>query len=276
MINTMPAKPGRKITTIQTPKPIKDQFMKFWYWYVTRRDKQSAVTFMNYGFSNHQELELNETDEFNRYPIQLYDYMACHLDIENLDVLEVGSGRGGGAEYVSRSFKPKSYTGIDLNKNAVKFCNKHYSLKELSFTQANAQNLPYDENTFDVVINVESSHRYPNVDKFLKEVHRVLKPQGHFLFTDFREDHQIDRLHNQLCNSKMQIKKKEFITPYIIKALELDHNRRQMLIKRLSPMIFRPIARDFAGLKGARMYRWFKTGKLEYLTYVMQKPDTND
>ena len=70
----------------------------------------------------------------------------------------------------------------------------------------------------------------------------------------------------------MEIKKQEFITPYIVKALELDYERRKKLIKRLSPPVFRPIAKDFSGLKGTRMYNWFKSGRVEYLYYVMQKP----
>ncbi|UCH96240.1 MAG: class I SAM-dependent methyltransferase [Candidatus Aminicenantes bacterium] len=257
--------------TMEPPKTIVDQFMKIWYWYITRLDKNGELTFMNYGLSNHDELNLEGRDEFNRYPIQLYNYIACHLDIQGLDVLEVGSGRGGGAEYITRTFKPKSYKGVDLNKSAIKFCNKFYSRKGLSFMHGNAINLPFENNSFDVVINVESSHRYSNVNKFFSEVHRVLKPWGHFLFTDFRDDYLVDRLHHQLCNSKMEIKKKEFITPYIVKALELDHDRRLMLIKRLSPPVFRPIARDFSATKGTRMYRWFKTGRVEYLYYVMQK-----
>ncbi|MCP5055072.1 MAG: SAM-dependent methyltransferase, partial [bacterium] len=91
---------------MELPKTLMDQFMKFWYWYVSRRDKKSELTFLNYGFSNHVELDLDGDDEFNRYPIQLYDYVASHLDMKNLDILEVGSGRGGGAEYITRSFKP--------------------------------------------------------------------------------------------------------------------------------------------------------------------------
>jgi ubiquinone/menaquinone biosynthesis C-methylase UbiE len=263
-------KVGGRIT-METSITIIDQFMKFWYWYISRLDKNGELTFMNYGLSNHEYLDLKGKDEFNRYPIQLYNYIACNLDIEGLDVLEVGSGRGGGAEYITRSFRPRSYKGVDLNKSAVKFCNKFHSREGLSFTQGNALNLPFENNSFDIVINVESSHRYPNVNKFFREVHRVLKPRGHFLFTDFRDDYLVDRLHRQLRNSKMEIKKQEFITPYIVKALELDHERRQRLIKRLSPPVFRPIARDFSGLKGSRMYNWFKTGRVEYLYYVMQK-----
>jgi len=254
-----------------TAKKLYDQFWKLWYWYVSRVDKNSEVTFMNYGFSNFEELDLSKEDEFNRYPIQLYYYIVCHLNIKGLDVLEVGSGRGGGAEYITRIFKPKSYKGVDLNGKAVKFCNNHYSHEGLSFSQANALNLPFQNNSFDVVINVESSHRYSNVNKFFSEVHRVLKPKGYFLFSDFRDDYLINRLHTQLSNSKMKIKKMEYITPSIINALERDHERRQLLIKRLAPLIFRSIAKEFSGIKGTRLYKSLKAGKLEYLYYVMQK-----
>ncbi|MFC2154904.1 class I SAM-dependent methyltransferase [Acidobacteriota bacterium] len=245
--------------------------MKFFYWYITRNDKKSEVIFMNYGFSNHQELDLSEKDESNRYPIQLYNYISSHQDIKGLNVLEVGSGRGGGAEYIVRSLKPKSYKGLDLNKNAVEFCNNYYSHKGLSFVQGNALNLPFEKDSFDVVINVESSHRYSRMNKFLSEVRRVLKPEGHFLFADFRDDFLVDLLQEQLNNSKMQIIKKEFITPYIVKALELDDKRRQKVVKRVCSVVLFPIARDFSGMKGSRMFRWFKTRKVEYLYYVLQK-----
>jgi ubiquinone/menaquinone biosynthesis C-methylase UbiE len=258
---------------MEPPKTIIDQFMKFWYWYISHLDKNGELTFMNYGLSNHEDLDLRGRDEFNRYPIQLYNYITGNLNMEGLDVLEVGSGRGGGAEYITRSFRPRTYRGIDLNKSAVKFCNKFHACDGLSFLYGNATKLPFESNSFDVVINVESSHRYPNVNKFFKEVHRVLKPQGYFLFTDFRDDYLVDRLDRQLRDSQMDVKKQEFITPYIVKALELDHERRQRLIKRLSPTVFRPIARDFSGLKGSRMYNWFKTGRVEYLYYMMQKPE---
>ena len=60
--------------------------------------------------------------------------------------------------------------------------------------QANAQNLPFQNESFDAVLNVESSHRYPQMEKFLNEVYRVLKPNGYFLFTDFRNNPEIENL----------------------------------------------------------------------------------
>ena len=57
--------------------------------------------------------------------------------------------------------------------------------------QGDAQNLPLEDKTYDVVLNVESSHRYPDFKSFLSEVSRLLKPDGYFLFTDFRFHHEM-------------------------------------------------------------------------------------
>ena len=49
------------------------------------------------------------------------------LIVRGLDVLEVGSGRGGGADYVKRCLKPRTMTGVDFSKNAVAFSNRRYA-----------------------------------------------------------------------------------------------------------------------------------------------------
>ncbi len=253
------------------PKIVVDQFMKFWYWYLTRLDKAAMVTFLNYGFCNNHNVDLEETDEFNRYPIQLYDYIVSYLELENLGILEVGSGRGGGADYIVRSFEPRSYRGLDLSHRAVDFCNRHYQHEALSFTQGSAMNIPFEDGSFDVVINVESSHRYPDVGIFFKEVERVLKPNGHFLYTDFTDDFLVEPLHRKLEVSGMTMKKHEVITPAVLKALDLDYDRRKMLIQRIVPPIMRGVAGNFSGIEGSDMYSWFQSGKVEYFFYVMEK-----
>jgi ubiquinone/menaquinone biosynthesis C-methylase UbiE len=41
-----------------------------------------------------------------------------------------------------------------------------------------AENLPFPQVSFDAVINVESAHCYGSIERFLAEVHRVLRPGG--------------------------------------------------------------------------------------------------
>ena len=52
---------------------LKSVFFKFWYWYLCSIDKNAEIIFMNYGYSkDKQKIEFKETDEKNRYSIQLY------------------------------------------------------------------------------------------------------------------------------------------------------------------------------------------------------------
>jgi SAM-dependent methyltransferase len=53
----------------------------------------------------------------------------------------------------------------------------------LSFHQGDAENIPFDDASFDVVTNIESSHTYP-IQRFYASVKRMLRPGGYFLYTD--------------------------------------------------------------------------------------------
>src|SRR5690242_17260393 len=83
--------------------------------------------FMNYGYApseNEKFLRLEQNDEINRYPLQLYHYLASRIKVEGLDILEVGSGRGGGASYIKRYLNPRKMTGLDIARNAIEFSRK--------------------------------------------------------------------------------------------------------------------------------------------------------
>jgi SAM-dependent methyltransferase len=144
--------------------------------------------FMNYGYDpTEAEGPLHlETVPLQKYPLQMYHYLAAKTNIANQTILEVGSGRGGGASHVANYFKPTYYTGMDLAHHAVDLANQLHKQPNLKFIQGSAEQIPLEAESVDVVINVESCHAYGSVDKFLSEVKRVLKPGGYFLMVDFR------------------------------------------------------------------------------------------
>lgn len=244
---------------------------KIFYSYISHLDRKGEVTFLNYGYCDGKKLKLKKEDEKNRYSIQLYHHIANSIKLKGLDVLEVGCGRGGGASYIARYLNPKSIKGLDLCRKAVDFCKKHYFVNGLSFCHGNALNLPHTDNNLDAVINVESSHRYSNMEQFLGEVHRVLKPGGHFLFADLRDKGAISSLRRHLKNSKLKIIKEEFITTHVVKALHLDHKRRIKLIEKLAPKFLHGLTKEFAGTKETGLYKSFLSREKEYLHYILRK-----
>lgn len=64
--------------------------------------------------------------------------------------------------------------------------------KNKDIIQGNAEHLPFPARSFDIVLNVESSHLYTNINKFLEEVYRVLKPDGYFCWADLRQKNEVD------------------------------------------------------------------------------------
>jgi len=249
---------------------------KWMYQAMGRFLKQDHWTYMNYGYSelngNNNIAILDNADETNRLSYQLYHHLASEIELENKLILEVGSGRGGGASMIKKYHKPEKLVGIDYSGPAVRQCNRTLGTDGLSFIEGDAENLPFSADSFDAVINVESSHCYDSMKGFLNEVQKVLKPGGHFLFTDFREHHKISELENFISASGLEVIKKRNITQNVIKALDEDHARRMKTISENVPKLFIKQFREFAGVKDSVVYKQFESGELLYLSYIMRKP----
>jgi ubiquinone/menaquinone biosynthesis C-methylase UbiE len=251
---------------------LRNWLFRIWYWYVNKIDRKGEILFMNFGYADSAgSLAVPPRDEGNRYSIQLYHHLASAVDLKSLDVTEIGCGRGGGLAYIMEQCSPASAVGIDLDRQAIAFCNRHYALEGLSFLQGDAQNIPLDNNSCDVVINVESSHRYPDMRQFLGEVYRILRAGGYFLLADFRYDYEIPALQKELQSSGLIQLKEEFITGQVVNALELDDGRKRKLVEKLAPRFLHKTALNFAGAIGSRTYDQFVSREYVYFSYIFQK-----
>ena len=86
---------------IRRSPSTKRRFWKWWYNTFTTKAKDQDFKFMNYGYDEDGFYpELNSEDESERYPIHLYHHVVTQVDISGKRILEVGSGRGGGASYI--------------------------------------------------------------------------------------------------------------------------------------------------------------------------------
>jgi len=250
--------------------------MRTWYESLVVLDREKQITFMNYGYAELDPVENSlppddDEENVNRYAIQLYQHVTAPIDLNGKDVAEIGSGRGGGAAYISRNRKPKSMVGIDISKNAVDFCNKYYANDVLSFSRGDAEHIPLGDDSVDAVINVESSHCYGSITQFFKEVNRVLRPARHFLFTDHRDQDQMPNLRRQLEKAGFETVSETDITANVVRALELDNDRKQELIRSACPRFLRKEAGEFAALVGTRAYESFRLRESLYFRFVLSK-----
>jgi ubiquinone/menaquinone biosynthesis C-methylase UbiE len=117
-----------------------------------------------------------------------YDTFYAWLNLSAGDhVLEIASGSGGPALYLAKKFKCR-ITGVDINEEGIKTANQQAldaKMSDVKFQLADVnRRLPFDAETFDAVMCIDSVNHFSDRSAYLKEWHRVLKPGRRALFTD--------------------------------------------------------------------------------------------
>ena len=107
-----------------------------------------------------------------------------HLDINPDDII-LDVGCGGGININRMSKKAKKVYGVDYSIESVKL-SREVNRQEISdgkveVVKGDVQNLPFDDESFDIVTAFETVYFWPNIEKCFGEVKRVLKPGGIFL-----------------------------------------------------------------------------------------------
>lgn len=225
---------------------------------------------MNYGFDQDSELVLTKNDEPFRHQIQLYEHVIESLALENRKLLEVGSGRGGGIDYLGRTKPLAALLGVDISEKAIEQCQQDYNNHKLVFTQGSADSLPIDSNSIDIVINVESSHCYPDIKAFLSEVHRVLVADGALALCDVRTPESMNKLENLFYECGFSVEKEQTITAQVISALEKMSNDRLKIADEMPGLLKRAFT-DFAGIQSSTAYDMMKNNKLVYKSFILKK-----
>ncbi len=252
---------------------IRKAIWKHWYPYLTMRIKQDGVSFLNYAYETDppMNIPLDPEDEPNRACIQLYHHVGALADLGGKKVLEVSCGHGGGASYLTRTFEPSEYIGLDLNPSGIRFCKRVHKVDGLRFVQGDAEQLPFPDASFDAVINVEASHCYPDFPKFLSEAARVLVPGGHLQYADFRFKNGCTSWEEELANAPLKLKESKDISPNVLKGMAMNSAHSTELLEKNLPVFLKGLGREFAGVEGSRIYGDLANGGILYRSYCFQK-----
>lgn len=152
--------------------------------------------FLNYGYVGDESIQYSSIELaknlISKNSVKLILEVVGDCNIQDSKILDIGCGRGGNASSINQYFAVKSIVGIDLSSRVIAFCKQHFENDKINFIEGDAENLPFENSSFDVVTNIESSHCYPNIFDFYTEVHRVLRIGGYFLYTDIFSKEFID------------------------------------------------------------------------------------
>jgi SAM-dependent methyltransferase len=237
-----------------------------------------TAAFLNYGYAPLDPADPEPTlAPEDRSMLQLYANLYYHVarqvDLRGADVLEVGSGRGAGCDFLHRYLDPASVIGLDLSPRSVALATRLLARPGLTFRQGDAEALPFAPASFDAVVNIESAHLYPRPEVFFGEAHRVLRPGGHLLFVDLVERAPMDRLASQFQGVGFTVVTARDITRNVVEALQVNDELRRQAIRAVArnERHFQELA-EWARLVGTPGYQAFLDGRHTYWSYVLRKP----
>jgi acyl transferase domain-containing protein/SAM-dependent methyltransferase len=221
-----------------------------------------ASFFLNYGYlsgDQGDEAPLEVPDgEFNPNSIRLALELVGPIPVQGRRVVDVGCGRGGTAALLAARLEAQ-VLGIDLSPEAIAFCRQAHAQLPVSFDVGDAEHLPAQDASCDVVTNLESSHTYPDMRAFLCEVRRVLRPGGWFLHGDLLPGARWQEVRAILASLGLTLETDREITANVLASCD------QVAAGRTGAFGERSAAIDnFLAVPGSPVYQQMKTGAWEY------------
>ena len=117
----------------------------------------------------------------------IYDFLYKEISaaVSGKTVLELATGPGLIARHIAHS--AKSVTATDFAPKMIETAKKAGAPQNVIFETADATNLSYKDDSFDVVVIANALHIIPNPEKALSEINRVLKSDGILIAPNFIE-----------------------------------------------------------------------------------------
>ena len=229
-----------------------------------------------------------ELVEAHRYTKEWHIPIAADFpSARGLKVLEIGCGLGtDGAQFAEAG---AVYTGVDLTEAAVELARKRFETFGIpgTFQTADAEQLQFNDESFDLVYSHGVLHHTPDTAKAVREIHRVLRPGGRAMVMLYHRDSynfrinisMLRRAGAHLLRFDRGVKLAHLLTGEPIESLR-EHAHRLKTEKEsyLAPDEFLSQNTDGAGNPLARVYSKTEAGelfkdfsKVELRTYFLNK-----
>jgi ubiquinone/menaquinone biosynthesis C-methylase UbiE len=101
------------------------------------------------------------------------------LDLRGKKLLEIGLGQG--ADSMQLINRGVDYYGIDLTEESVRRVKERFAMFNKPYNEVsvvNAEQIPYPDQSFDIVYSHGVIHHSPHIENIAKEIYRVLRPGG--------------------------------------------------------------------------------------------------
>lgn len=130
-------------------------------------------------FNRHTETGLNKNGYWR------HDYLntiRLFLNFGSRNVVDIGCGNGAFIAEFHKRYPSAAISGLDYSGEMVRCSQERNPFAKV--TEGDAENMPFEDQSFDGVSCHMSIHHYPHPESALHEMHRILKPDGLVVIND--------------------------------------------------------------------------------------------
>lgn len=184
------------------------------------------------------------------YAEHITRYQSALALVKNKVVLDIASGSGYGTSLLAD--RAKYVFGVDISNVAINYARKKFSKKNTEFILGDGESIPLDENSVDIVISFETIEHIKDYKKFVKEIKRVLKPNGlvvistpndlsfiegnHFHFHEFQENELTMMLKENFSEIKKYYQSTWKMSALGADSLFFETGKKDIIFENLSPL----------------------------------------
>src|SRR6266851_7293665 len=266
-------------TTTDTNAELKERVRAFW---------QAHPCGTKFSDAEMGTREFFERIEAHRYAKEWHIPEAANFAAaRGLRVLEIGCGLGtDGAQF---ALAGANYIGVDLTEASVELARKKFELSGLrgEFRVADAENLDFADDSFDLVYSHGVLHHTPDTRQSVREIHRVLKPGGRAIVMLYHRGSYnyrigirvLRRAGANLLKSESGIKIVNRLTgepmeslrdhARLLKASTNGHVASDEFLSHSTDGAGNPLARVYSRREARELFKYFQ--KVELHTYFLNK-----
>jgi 2-polyprenyl-3-methyl-5-hydroxy-6-metoxy-1,4-benzoquinol methylase len=199
-------------------------------------------------------------------------------------ILDLGCGTGEGSAFLSKD--PKNHIiAVDFSYEAVLAAHALYSDSPTHWMNMDGQSLSFKSGSFDAVISIEVIEHIPDPVAYLKEIRRVLRPNGYVMFSTPNKlrssptpgsmwpEHLREFTPNELCDLLKSFFSQVNLFGEMVKVYE-QHPLR-LLIRKIAPWI-KPILPHWIRVRGLHTVQFMIKPDLEPGDIVFSQENLDD
>lgn len=199
---------------------------------------------------------------------QLLLQVVGDADLSGSCVVEIGCGRGGNLWFLRRYCDVPSTIGLDLSGAALAFA-AHDGDTVGGYLQGDAERLPFATATTAVVLSIESASAYPDIERFFREVARILRPGGLFLYADAVPSELVASYGRVLRGIGFTVLEERDITANVVAARDQRGTREGSALGDDG----RDPHGEWVGRPGSRIHRALADGSSQYRIWRLERAE---